>query len=715
MSWYERMNQAIDYIESNLCGNIDLEYVAKITFQSITSFQRTFSIVTEMPISEYIRRRRMSIAAIELQNSMTKVIDISVKYGYESPEAFARAFKEIYGMSPSVARKENSLIKFFPRISFQQTIKGDVVMNYNSDGNTVKIVNTYYENMPALRIIGKRYTQEDLDQDMKFGSKWNEWFQNGWFDRLNELEGLGGHESTVVFAIQISNEIAYWIGMFFPEGTRVLEGFDYADISAGVVGICWIHGYKENGELFSQVAHDLCLTKIQKAGNVIKMDFDGEPCKWSFERYHNERFNMCDNDGKVVLDYGIYLVESEVNERKFVVEDKEEQKLLSLANDSFQEIVPEILISTTIPYSIDLESNLFVCALTMLFLKLEGYAEDTPYICERKQNVCNNCGECGEKSKKSNLAKYHLNLYQNLMTATGLSLMWGDSNEAGVYDLKYIKGIRLPLMEDRLDFAMKLKGFEYICINKTKREGEIFQIIKESIRRDMPVLIKLGDGAEWCVVTGVNEKINAIYGLDAKNYYNSKDKAIAKRTYTKDGLFIITDWMKDLRKAVVITGKTNSIIDFDSLLQRMTERLVSPERRMIEDVIPQMIDSITADNAHGVADYLNQITRCVIGARWHAAEFFNSTLKKRTDNKTTQASLSECAGIYYDTHDICWQIWGQLGVGPHTGYELPNLINQMMFDRERQEKLKCLFAKILNNDAIITEKLQEILNRKQST
>jgi len=69
-----------------------MEYISKITYQSVTSFQRTFSILTEMPVSEYIRRRRMSLATIELQNSKSKVIDISLKYGYDSPEAFTRAF-----------------------------------------------------------------------------------------------------------------------------------------------------------------------------------------------------------------------------------------------------------------------------------------------------------------------------------------------------------------------------------------------------------------------------------------------------------------------------------------------------------------------------------------------------------------------------------------------------------------------------------------------
>jgi len=94
MSWYERMNTAIDYIEANICSGIDFDEVAKIIGQSSVNFQRAFSIVTDISVFEYIRRRRMTLAAFDMQNTEDKVIDVALKYGYESPEAFTRAFKE---------------------------------------------------------------------------------------------------------------------------------------------------------------------------------------------------------------------------------------------------------------------------------------------------------------------------------------------------------------------------------------------------------------------------------------------------------------------------------------------------------------------------------------------------------------------------------------------------------------------------------------------
>ena len=721
MSWHERMNRAIDYIESNLCDGIDLECIAKITCQSATSFQRTFSIVTGMPVSGYIRRRRMGLAAFDLKDSKAKVIDISLKYGYDSPEAFARAFKEIYGISPSAARKEGVSLKVFPRISFLLTIKGDVVMDYIIESDAVKIVNMYYEHFPALRLIGKRYTSADFDADMKLGSKWNEWYQKGWFSLLIDLGCLKGHESTGIFGIHKANETAYWIGMFFAADTSVPEGFDYADIPAGDVGMCWIYGYRDNGQLFSQSAHDLCLAKLQDAGNAVKMDFGGVPSKWSFERYDSERFNIPDSDGKVILDYGIYIVESERNQREPLNADQAEgfgqrrrNTALSGGDMSFvkgtplQELSTTTLLTGIAPYSVDVESNLFFCALATVILKLENRDETTPFFCARQGGICSHCGACGDMGKRSNLAKHHLNMYHHLLTTTGVGLMWGDLNETGEYNLKYMKGIVPSFIEDRLDFAMKSWGFDYIAMDKMKGERELSRQIMAAIRNGMPVLIKLSDGAEWCVVTGFDEEAGAICGLDAKKHFRC-NSAVVKSGYNEDGLFIMTDWFKHVRKMVIVTGKYADSTDFNSLLERMAGRLSSPELGVLESTIPRMIDAVTVDNARGVAGYLNDLAGYAAEARWHAAECFDS-LRYKTDDERVRTLLCDCRGLYFNTHDTCWEIWGQLGVGPHTNFKLPNLINPMMLDKDRQTNLKDLFARIVHNDRSVRENLLAVLS-----
>jgi len=141
MNWYERMNLAVDYIEENLCGDIDFDKISKIVCQPAVGFQRTFSIVTDISVFEYIRRRKMTLAAFDLQNGDEKVIDVSMRYGYESPEAFARVFKETHGASPSNARKYGLPLVAFPRITFLLSVKGDTAMEYRIE--TKEAFNVY--------------------------------------------------------------------------------------------------------------------------------------------------------------------------------------------------------------------------------------------------------------------------------------------------------------------------------------------------------------------------------------------------------------------------------------------------------------------------------------------------------------------------------------------------------------------------------------------
>lgn len=130
MEWMERLNQAIHYMEEHIMEEIDYEEVAKIAACSTYHFQRMFTYIASLPISEYIRRRRMSLAAVDLQQQNSKVIDISLKYGYESPTAFNRAFKSVHGITPSQARESGVTLKAFPAISFQLIVKGVSDMEY---------------------------------------------------------------------------------------------------------------------------------------------------------------------------------------------------------------------------------------------------------------------------------------------------------------------------------------------------------------------------------------------------------------------------------------------------------------------------------------------------------------------------------------------------------------------------------------------------------
>ncbi|RAW09563.1 AraC family transcriptional regulator [Paenibacillus taichungensis] len=130
MDWLMRMNRALDYIEINLVSEIELKEIAKCACCSSHQFQRMFSFITNVSLAEYIRRRRLTLAAIELQNSDMRVVDIAIKYGYESPVSFARAFQSLHGINPAMAREEGITLKAYPRLSFLISIKGEEPMNY---------------------------------------------------------------------------------------------------------------------------------------------------------------------------------------------------------------------------------------------------------------------------------------------------------------------------------------------------------------------------------------------------------------------------------------------------------------------------------------------------------------------------------------------------------------------------------------------------------
>ncbi len=142
MDWLECLNEAMQYIERNLQGEIDLETAARTARCSTFHFQRMFSYIADMPLSEYIRRRRMTMAAMDLQDGGEKVIDVALRYGYDSPTAFNRAFQSVHGIAPSSARKKGTCLKAYPPISFKIMIKGEAEMNYR------------IEKREAFRIVG---------------------------------------------------------------------------------------------------------------------------------------------------------------------------------------------------------------------------------------------------------------------------------------------------------------------------------------------------------------------------------------------------------------------------------------------------------------------------------------------------------------------------------------------------------------------------------
>lgn len=174
MDWLKRMNNALDYVEDNLINEIDMNKVAQAALTSSYNFQKMFSFITDVSLVEYIRRRRLTLAAFEIQNSNIKIMDVALKYGYESPVSFTRAFQAMHGIAPSLVRDGGVVLKAYPRISFQISIKGESEMEYR------------IESKQGFSIFGIETIASSVE-DAKYQSPadlWRQCHKNGCYEKL---------------------------------------------------------------------------------------------------------------------------------------------------------------------------------------------------------------------------------------------------------------------------------------------------------------------------------------------------------------------------------------------------------------------------------------------------------------------------------------------------------------------------------------------------
>jgi len=196
MDWIEGLNKVAQYIEENLTDDIQIESLARIAYRSVYEFSRVFSFAAGMSVSEYIRRRRLSQAVFDIQNGSESLVDIALKYCYESQSAFTRAFKDLHGQTPAAARNNGILLKTYPKITFKLIIRGVTEMDFR------------IENKESFKIIGQ---------------KANNWGGPGDWERFYEkfgamFENVGGKS---YYKAPFWSVGAY---KFLPEGSLFFQG-----------------------------------------------------------------------------------------------------------------------------------------------------------------------------------------------------------------------------------------------------------------------------------------------------------------------------------------------------------------------------------------------------------------------------------------------------------------------------------------------------------
>ena len=200
--WVEGFQESINYIEQNLADELDIKDIADKAALSPFYYQRIFGALCGMTVGEYIRARRMTLAAQELFVSDTKVIDVALKYGYDSPDSFAKAFQRFHGITPSQAREAGAGLRSFAPLHIRITLEGGKMLDYRIT-----------EKAP-FTIVGfkRRFNAETSYQEIpKF---WNEW--------MSDMKGLKG-----MFGVCLDmdgKDFDYWIADLYAPWEDIPEG-----------------------------------------------------------------------------------------------------------------------------------------------------------------------------------------------------------------------------------------------------------------------------------------------------------------------------------------------------------------------------------------------------------------------------------------------------------------------------------------------------------
>ncbi|MEY2373545.1 AraC family transcriptional regulator [Lysinibacillus capsici] len=216
-----RLNEAIAYIEANLTEEIDVQEAARLAYCSEYHFKRMFSFLAGISLSEYIRRRRLTLAALELSDSSMRILDIAIRYGYRSADAFTRAFQQMHGITPSEARQNGQHLKAFPRMTFQLTIQGGCEMNYRLEqkeafhivGLMKRVPIVFQGENQAITEMARSLTMEDI----------------GHLKKLANVEPMGIIQASTNFSesrMEEKGELDHYIGVATTETSHHFSQLD---------------------------------------------------------------------------------------------------------------------------------------------------------------------------------------------------------------------------------------------------------------------------------------------------------------------------------------------------------------------------------------------------------------------------------------------------------------------------------------------------------
>lgn len=357
-----------------------------------------------------------------------------------------------------------------------------------------------------------------------------------------------------------------------------------------------------------------------------------------------------------------------------------------------------------VKFPTDAQSNGLMCVLASLFVKTENYTDDTPYFCGRNKTWCTDCNDCGDKTV---IKRHHNQMYHRFITLSGVGLMWEDKLINDNYTAEYIFGKYQCDLPDRLDFILKSMGYSYNVYNKEYDKDAIFNEIKLSIDNDIPVIMKLGKGDDWNLVSGYDDN-ETLYGMDCNDHFNVS-VTIKPDGYTENGLFYTPHWYDNLTTVIVITDKSLPKFTIDKYFQRMYDVLSDDVNDLIKIEVFDKIAKIKVDNAYEIAIRLNNLAGYSVESRWHAAECISVDLYTMTQDEKIIDVINDITGSYLNFHDVCWKIWALLGVKPSNNYTVPKNIGDTLVDEKVKNSLISEFTILFNHDMHVNKLIGNLI------
>ena len=244
---------------------------------------------------------------------------------------------------------------------------------------------------------------------------------------------------------------------------------------------------------------------------------------------------------------------------------------------------------------------------------------------------------------------------------------------------------------DRLSLALYASGYRYESMNKNTEANVLFDRIKQSIKEKQPVLIKLGLGDLWAVITGYNDVKNLPYLMKFRHSPQ-----------------LNKDWYNKLSSIVFITDKYDSDFSLSESLNHMIRHLNTSSRNKLEQSIYLKLE--TELDGKKLGKWLNRINGLAIETRWHASECYRNTLVPMFDSNKYKKLLLEASDLHLHFHDQAWHIWSLLGGSPQTHYCVPHNMNELLDSSSARAELKSLFQELFAIDRQVSHLLQECLS-----